>query len=227
MAQKITKKELAKPDALQLLLARCSDFVSENKPKIYIGSGIVLLIILLSAGWYLYKTNNEKNAQALYIKAHVATLKSRSAESPADPNSMKLYQEVVTQYPGTNAALLSFYRLGNFYYQMNDIDASIKAYQEYLKGSPEDNELTTLAYIGLGYCYESKKDLNKALEYFENAAKTKSSSNFESINYKNMARIHEELKNNKKSIEFYQKALEKTSDPAVELLIKRKISSLS
>jgi tetratricopeptide (TPR) repeat protein len=227
MAQKITKKELTQPDAFQLALTRFSDFASENKPKIYISSGIVLLIILLSAGLYLYKANNEKNAQALFIKAHLATLKSRSAESPGDPNSTKLYQEVVTQYPGTNAALMSFYRLGNFYYQMNDIEASIKAYQEYLKGSPKDNELTTLVYIGLGYCYESKKDLNKALEYFENAAKTKSSSNFESINYRNMARIHEELKNNEKSIEFYQKALEKTSDPAVEQLIKRKISSLS
>jgi len=227
MAQKITKKDLTQPDAFQLALARFSDFVSENKPKIYISSGVVLLIILLSAGLYLYKTNNEKNAQALYIKAHLATLNSRSAESPADPNSMKLYQDVVTQYPGTNAALMSFYRLGNFYYQMNDIEASIKAYQEYLKESPKDNELTTLVYIGLGYCYESKKDLNKALEYYENAAKTKSSSNFESINYRNMARIHEELKNNEKSIEFYQKALEKTSDPAVEQLIKRKISSLS
>jgi tetratricopeptide (TPR) repeat protein len=227
MAQKITKKDLTQPDAFQLALTRLQDYVSENKQKIYIGSGVIVLILLLSAGWYLYITYNEKNAQALYINAHLATLKSGPAEIPADPNAMKLYQEVITGYPGTNAALMAFYRLGNIYYRVNDIEASIKAYQEYLNGSPKDNELTVLVHIGLGYCYESKKDLKKALELFENAANTKASGNFESINYRNIARIHEELKNTEKSVEFYRKALEKASDPATELLIKRKILSLS
>lgn len=227
MAQKTTKKDLTQPDAFQRALTRLKDYISENKQKIYIGSGVIVLILFLSAGWYLYKTYNEKNAQALYIKAHLATLKSSPAESPSNPDAIKLYQEVITRYPGTNAALMAFYRLGNIYYRVNDIESSIKAYQEYLNGSPKDNELSVLVHIGLGYCYESKKDLKKALEYFENAANKKASGNFESINYSNIARIHEELKNNEKSVEFYRKALEKTSDPATVLLIKRKISSLS
>ncbi len=227
MAPKITKKDLTKPDAFQIALTRITEFISDNKRILYVGSGIVVFVLLLSAGGYLYHTNNENNAQALYLKANLATLKNRQSESPVDPNLMKLYQDVVAQYPGTSAALMSFYRLGNFYYRINDIESSIKAYQEYLNGSPKDNELTTLVYIGLGYCYESKKDLKKALEYFVYAANIKSSGIFESINYRNIARIYEELKNNEKSIEFYKKALEKTSDTATEQLINRKISSLS
>jgi tetratricopeptide (TPR) repeat protein len=139
---------------------------------------------------------------------------------------MKLYQDVVSRYPGTKAALMAYYRMGNLYYRMNDIEASIKAYQEFLKGSPKDNEVKTLTYIGLGYCFESKKDFKNALESFENAANTKSGGNFESSNFSNIARIHVELNNREKAIEYYQKALGKTTDPAVEQLIKRKISSL-
>ena len=143
-----------------------------------------------------------------------------------DTNIINLYQDVVSQYPGTKAALMAYYRMGNYYYRMNDIEASIKAYQEYIKAGPEDNEFTTLTYIGLGYCYESKKDFKAALESFEKAANTKSVFNFESINYRNIARIYEALNNREKAVEYYQKALGKTTDPSFEQLIRRKISSL-
>jgi tetratricopeptide (TPR) repeat protein len=227
MAQKITKKDLSKPDPFQIALTRITEFISANKQKLYIASGCAVFILLLSAGWYLYNTNNENNARALYVKAHLAAFRNSPSGNLFDPNSIKLYQDVAIQYPGTNAALTSLYRVGNFYYRINDIESSVKAYQEYLNASPKDNELTTLVYIGLGYCYESKKDLKKALEYFERAANTKSSAIFEGMNYRNIARIYEEMKNNEKSVEFYRKALEKTSDRATEQLINRKISSLS
>lgn len=190
-------------------------------------AGGAILILLLFAVWHFYQTNNEKNAQLLYSTAHLASLKNSPAGGQIDINTMKLYQDVVSKHPGTKAALMAHYRMGNFYYRMNDMEASIKAYQEYIKAGPEDNEFTTLAYIGLGYCYESKKDFKASLESFEKAANTKSAFNFESINYRNIARIYEELNNREKAVEYYQKALGKTIDPSVEQQIKRKISSLS
>jgi tetratricopeptide (TPR) repeat protein len=226
MLKKITKKELTQPDSFQIALANTTKYISENKSKIYIISIVVVLIFLLSAGWYLYRLNYESNAQKLYTKAYIATLRTSLSGGGIDQNLMKLYQDVVLQYPGTNAASISYYRMGNMYFHLNDIEASIKAYQEFLKEASKDSELTTLAYISMGYCYESKKDFKNALDFFEKAANTKSASNFESINYRNIARIYEELNNREKAIEYYQKSLGKAVDPSVEQLIKRKISSL-
>lgn len=226
MLKKITKKELTQPDSFQIALANTTKYISDNKSKIYIISGVVFLILLLSAGWYLYRLNYEGNAQKLYTKAYITTLRTNLAGGNIDQNVMKLYQDVISQYPGTNAANISHYRMGNLYFQLNDIEASIKAYQEFLKDASKDSELTTLAYISMGYCYESKKDFKNALDFFEKAANTTSASNFESINYRNIARIYEELNNREKAIEYYQKSLGKAVDPSVEQLIKRKISSL-
>lgn len=227
MTKKITKKDLTQPDSFQLALGRITGFISENKSKIYITMSVAVLMLLLFAGWYLYRNNQENNAQMLYTQAHIATMRgSLSGGQLVDNSTLKLYQDVVSRYPDTNAAHLAHYRMGNLFYRLDDIETSIKSYQACLQNVSRNNELTTLAYIGLGYCYESKKDFKSALESFENAAKTQSAGNFESINMRNIARIHEELNNREKAIEYYKKSLEKTSDPSVEQFIKRKISSL-
>jgi predicted negative regulator of RcsB-dependent stress response len=226
MAKKITKKELTQPDFFQLSLAKTTEYISGNKTRIYIISSVVAATLLLSAGWYFYQTNHESNAQAHYAKAHLAALKGGPADGQIGENVLKIYQDVVIRYPGTKAALMAQYRIGNLYYRMNDLEASMKAYQEFLKGFPKDNELKTLAYIGLGYCFESKNDYKNALESFENAANTKSAGSFEGLNFSNIARIHAAMNNREKAIEYYQKALGKTSDSAAGQLIKRKISSL-
>jgi tetratricopeptide (TPR) repeat protein len=227
MARKIAKKDLTQPDSFQIALARASEFISENKSKMYIFSGIACFFILTVAAWHLYDTHNENDAWVLYTKAHNATLKTAMSEADIDQNALvKLFEDVVAQYPKTKAAQIAYYRMGNLYYQSNNMEASSKAYEEYLKRSPEDSELTTLTYIGLGYCYETKKDYARALEAFEKAANTKAAGNFESINYRNIARIYEEMHNMDKAIEYYKKSLEKTSDPSVEQMIKRQMSSL-
>jgi tetratricopeptide (TPR) repeat protein len=226
MAKKITKKDLTQPDSFQLALGRITGFISENKSKIYITMSVAVSMLLLFAGWYLYRNNQENSAQMLYTKAHIATMKGSLSGGQLDNSTLKLYEEIVSRYPDTEAAYLAHYRMGNLFYRLGDIENSIKSYRDCLKNVSRNNELTTLAYIGLGYCYESKKDFKSALESFENAAKTKSSGNFESINLRNIARIHEELDNREKAIEYYKKSLEKTSDPSVEQFIKRKISSL-
>jgi hypothetical protein len=44
---------------------------------------------------------------------------------------------------------------------------------------------------------------------------------------RNIARVYEELNNKEKALEYYRKALEKTTEPAATIFIKRKISTLS
>jgi tetratricopeptide (TPR) repeat protein len=78
----------------------------------------------------------------------------------------------------------------------------------------------------LGYCYEAKKDLKVALEYFEKAQKS-DNIGFESFGFRNIARIYEQLNDKKNALENYKKALQKTTDPSITVFIKRKISFLS
>ena len=217
MARKIKKKDLKKPDQFQSFFGKTIRYVSENRNKLFLSSGIFILIILSLAGWHLYRLNYEDNAQKMYL----------SASGSNNNDNIEIYKEIVKKYPRSNAALTSLYNMGNIYFNLNDIDKSINAYREFIEKSHEDNVLITLAYIGLGYCYEAGGDFDKALEVLNNPIKHGVGGSWEGIIYRNMARIYEEMDKPKEALEHYKKALNQTTDPVMEALIKRKISALN
>lgn len=227
MAKKIVRKEIEKSDWLQLTMNKITIYVVENKKKIYLLSGIFTLIVMISVSWYFYRMNYENNAQKLFAKAHIAGMQSSMQGINPDQNILKLYQDVVTQYPGSKASMMSYYQMGNIYYITGDIDASIKAYTEFIKGAPENSDLTVLTYNGLGYCYEAKRDLKNALFFYEKASSSQASGSFEGITLRNIARIYEEMKDKTKAVEYYQKALNKTTDTSMQHFLIRKISSIN
>jgi TolA-binding protein len=224
MATKLDKKELLEPDKLQIFLLSVRAFMETHRKQIYVGAGLFLLIIILSGGWYLYQLNYETSAANLSNRVFDAAIKAGSQSG--DTAAIQGYKDLLSRYPGSDAAIIAYYRLGNLYFNQHDFDAAIVDYQEFLKNVSPNSDLITLAHNGLGNCYEAKKDFTKALEYYEKAAKTVSASSFEALNYLNIARMHEELKNNVRAVEYYRKSLDKTSDSLQMLYLKRKISSL-
>ncbi len=227
MAKKITKKEIEQPDSFQVALSTASAYISANRSKIYLASGIAISIIIIFSGWYLYRMNYEEKGQRLYAIANITSMKAARQGVTSDQNSIKMYNDVITQYPGSKAAMMSYYQMGNMHYNLGDMDASINAYTEFLKEVPDGNDLKILAYNSIGYCYEKKVDLPHALESFEKAANAKSGGGFEGMTYRNMARVYEEMNNKDKALEYYQKALNNTADPSMELLLKRIISTIN
>jgi tetratricopeptide (TPR) repeat protein len=224
MTIKITKKELKQPDSFQRLVAKVSEFIFDHKRKFYIAAAAVLIILFMSAGWYLYMQHTEKKAQLLYTKAYLASIKSGQNGNQLDETSLKLYQDVVSKYPGTKVAAIANYHIGNIYYRINEIEKAMKAYQECLKKSSGNSDLVRLVYISIGYCYESKKELAKAIYSFEKAMQIKSADNDASTNLRDIARIYEKQNNKTKALEYYKKALEKTDDLFLSQYIKKKIS---
>jgi tetratricopeptide (TPR) repeat protein len=224
MGKKIDKKQLDEPDKLQLLFLSARTFTERHKTRIYAGTGIFFFILVLIGGWYLYRLNYEKSAGKIYSKIFEAAQK---AESPdADQTAIKEYKDLITQYPQSRAAVLARYRLGNLYFARQEIDGAILAYKDFLKESPADSDLVTLAYNALGACHEAKKNFKEAIESLEIAMKTNTASSFEALNYINIARVHEAMNSPEKAVEFYRKALGKTTDPLTTLYLKRKISIL-
>jgi len=140
--------------------------------------------------------------------------------------AVKPLQDVMEKYPSTEAATLARYRIGNAYLNAGQIDAALKAFQGYLKDKSGENELTVLVYNGMGNCYEVKKDYKNALLQYEMALNAKAGKPFAGDILANLARTYEAMKDNKKAVEYYQKSMDKTNDPAMKLIIGRKIAIL-
>lgn len=224
MVTKIDKKELEEPDKLQLFFLSIRTFVEKYRMRIYAGAGILLLIILMGAGWYFYKLNYETTAGKLYNRVFDAAMKADP--SSGDTAAIQGYKDLIAKYPRSDAAVKANYRLGNLFFTRKEHDAAISAYQEFLKKASPRSDLITLAYSSLGGCYEAKKDYGKSLEFYEKATKTNAAPSFDVLNFGNMARIYEQMNDPGKAAEFYRKALSKTTDPLMTLYLKRKISIL-
>ena len=225
MAAKLSKQELEGPDVFQSSIERLTDYIAENKTRFYAIVAIFVVVIAAALGGYFYWNNYSTSAVRLYAQAQ-----DNLAQNPGKPEAVKesitLYKRLIEKYPHSWSAKTANYNLGNIYYNQGDVDQAIASYKSYISATSDDNSgIRFMALTSLGYCYEDKKDFKAALNYFEEAQKSRSSG-FESIAYRNIARIYEQMNDRKKAIENYQNALQNTTDPSMIIFIKHKIASL-
>ena len=225
MSNKAAKQEITEPDKIQVLLGQVRDYVLTHKQNIAVATTIVLAVFVLIGWWAYYRQTEETKAMNLYNKAVMDTIRIRMTGQDATA-AVKPLQDVMEKYPSTEAATLARYRIGNAYLNAGQIDAALKAFQGYLKDKSGENELTVLVYNGLGNCYEVKKDYKNALLQYEMALNAKAGKPFAGDILANLARTYEAMKDNKKAVEYYQKSMDKTNDPAMKLIIGRKIAIL-
>ena len=226
MAAKLSKKELKSPDAFQTTFERAGDYISENKSRVIIVGAALVCAVVIAVGIYFYWNYYSGSALRLYAKAQDNILKSGENKETIDQNT-KIFNELIDQYPYTWSGRMAYYHLGNIYYQEGEMDKAIRSYEKFVDKTGSDiTGVKFLALTSLGYAYEVKKDFKESLKYFEQAQKAYHTG-FEVMGLRNIARAYEALNDKEKALEYYKKALEKTTEPAASIFIKRKISNLS
>ena len=226
MASKMSKKDLKQPDAFQSTIELIQNYILENQKRFYAIITAIILASIVAFGIFMYWSHYQASARDMYIKAQ-----GNMAQNIDNPeNAMKnimVYQELIDKYPHSWSARMAHYNIGNLYYNIGEFDKAIADYKKFVSSRISDNAgIKFLAMTSIGYCYEAKKDFKSALEYFEKAQKS-NNVGFESIGFRNIGRTYEQLNDKKNALENYKKALEKTTDPAMLIFIKHKISSLS
>lgn len=226
MSSKITKKELNSPDAFQTSFERLADYVALNKTRVTVAGVALVCAIFIAAGIYFFWGYYSSSALKLYAKAQENILKGGENKETVNEN-IKIFKELIDKYSYSWSGRMAHYHLGNIYYGQGEIDQAILSYETFVSKIRNDKTgVKFLALTSLGYAYEAKKDFKSALKYFEEAQGVYNIG-FEMIGLRNLARAYEELNNKEKALEYYKKALEKTTEPAPSLFIKRKISTLS
>jgi predicted negative regulator of RcsB-dependent stress response len=225
MTKKIEVAELKKPDQFHTLFNKMADFYALNKRKVLLVASAVLGVIAVVVAWSTYQYYYEKNAWDQYAKIEESMFKASPSEQKVD--LIKKYKILSSNYPDSEASLLSAYRLANLYYNQMDYDAAISSYEKYLAHASDRNELKVLSFSGLAYCYEAKKEYQKALQALQQAEKIEAAKSLETFIYRDMGRIYEEMGKATEALNCYKKALVQSVDPIFTIFIKRKIALLS
>jgi tetratricopeptide (TPR) repeat protein len=226
MAAKLSKKELKSPDAFQSTIERIGDYISENKTRVTVIATALGCAIVLVVGIYFYWSYYSNAALKLYAKAQHNLIQSGDNLETIEEN-INIFKQIIEKYPYSWSSKMAYYHLGNTYFNRGELEKAIDSYKKFVSKTRTDKTgVKFLALTSLGYCYEAREDYAEALKYFEMAQKSYSVG-FEMIGLRNIARIHEAMDNNEKALDYYNRALEKTTEPAAVLFIKRKISTLS
>lgn len=226
MSAKLTKKELKSPDAFQTTFEQIGDYVSENMTRVMVIGGALVCAAAIAMGIYFYWSYYSNSALKLYAKTQANILKSGENKEAINEN-INIFKDLIDKYPYSWSGRMAHYHLGNVYYNSGEFDKAIGSYEKFVSKTRTDKTgVKFLALTSLGYLYEVKKDFKEALNYFEQA-QSAYNVGFEVIGLRNIARAYEELNKKEKALEYYKKALEKTTEPAATIFIKRKISTLS
>ncbi len=183
-----TKAHTHQPDALERARGFWEDY---NKPVTYIAS----LIVILFAGWMIYKymfkiPKEEKANDIVFVtQKYFADFTSATDSSKAllaakvlngdgtNPGALK----IINNYSGTSAANLCEYYAGACYLHLGQFDKAIK----YLKDFDADgaSQIKSRAYGMLG---DASAELNKndaALDYYKKAANVNDKDEFTSSEF--------------------------------------------
>ena len=167
------KKNANTPDELQKVqsaLGKSEAFIENNIKQLAIG---VLIIAVIVAGIVIFRTQyqapREARAQEQIFRGE-AYFAADSFRVALDGNGVDYigFKSIIKQYGMTNTANLAKAYAGASYYHLGEYKTAL----DYLKGFKAKDNLIAPAFVGLtGDCYIELGDVNKAISYFEKAAK--------------------------------------------------------
>lgn len=167
------KKDRQEPDELKKVesaISRSEAFIENYIKELGI---VVLIIAVLISGFvlfrYKYLAPREIKAQEQSFKGEFYFSKD-SFQLALNGNGVDFigFKSIVKEYSMTKTANLAKAYTGISYYKLKDYKNAIK----YLNDFDANDELISPAIVGLvGDCYVELGDVNKAITYFEKAAK--------------------------------------------------------
>lgn len=226
-AEKISRKRLLKePDEFISTTTKAIRFVGEHRRQVIRYAIILLLVMVAGAGVFFYLDWQKGKAMAVQGQAlslyEEANRKGAGTEGAKESlrQAMEKFREAFSIDSRGNQSQVSQIYIALCHFGLQEYDAAIAAYNPCLEGP-----FRPMALNGLGYCYETKKDYGKALEYFKkNAEEAKSA--YQEEGFMGAARCSEMLNQKPNALDFYQKALSQNPKSPMADFLQRKISEL-
>jgi len=173
MAKKITRKELLKePDEFLTFSAKAIHFATENKDKIMLWVGGVVVLILIISGM-TYKASRDERASftMLYktMQAYETSVKDNGPEK-ALQDIEEQFDEFVSKYSSRTGGQIGCVQFANICYNAGNTEKAIMLYEKAQKGFKQNPSMTNVILNSLAYAHEKNGDNENAISYFEKVA---------------------------------------------------------
>jgi tetratricopeptide (TPR) repeat protein len=186
VAKRYTRKELKRPDQFQTFWTKVYEFLRVTSRPIAIGA-VATVVVISGASLFVHLTAS-RGAQSSKALAHaLRVLNSENAPALEDPDAPREKPEgdvpqyktekdrreaalgeldkVISAWGSTGAGRDARLVKAGILYDLGRYDEAIADYRAFLSRGPRGN-LKAIGHEGLGYVYEAKGELDKALEEY-------------------------------------------------------------
>jgi predicted negative regulator of RcsB-dependent stress response len=167
MSNKIDRKELKEPDKFSKLSAMLFEMILKHRKKIIALAIAFVFLLLVSILYHEYSQKRENEASFALANA-IESLKE--SDGKLNPDSEKLYLDVIDKYGNTFSAITAKIELADLYFKEKKYDKAYKLFGE-VKKETGKNLLKSISLVNLAYIKEIQKDYSSALSFFEEVLK--------------------------------------------------------
>ena len=228
---KVSKKKVKEPDEFISTSSLIINYVKNNYRNIIPVAAVVLIVAIITVGWFYYSSKREKEAAHLFYQSKQLYNSSKNIQNNYQSVveryrlSLGKFEDIRNEYSGTSSAIESLFYIGDCHYNLREYDKAVDNYEQFLNISRKGNYLRYFAFEGLGYCYEEKGDYEKALEHFTKSME-EGGIDIKELAYLNIARCYEALNNKAKALEFYKKLIDDQNNSIFSELVQNKVEIL-
>lgn len=148
MSDRLSRKEIKRQDTFQVLMGRGLEMVQAYRRQIILVAGLLVLLVVVAIGWFIYVESMEDDAQALLADAMEARGEpagGETAEAASTPEgagarrtrARQLLEQVVDDYGATDAADVARVYLGEIAATEGDTERAAELWREFLDEHPE------------------------------------------------------------------------------------------
>lgn len=245
MQEKITRKELRQDDKFHLFLVNLANKVRIYKKRLYLISGIIVVIVVFSLVWSAQRNKREGMGQAALSKVYQDTQAERSAleaqvaknkerkiveskvltKEVVDNNEIKRLETVANNFKGTKAALQGELRVAQLYFNMGNFKEALNRYKN-IADSTTNELFSTIVYYGLAYAEEELGNYEAASSAFDTVSK-KSIPFYDSSALMGEARVLSLLKKNEEARKTYEEIIKRWPNSEISKRSEQYISLLN
>ena len=227
MAKKrVTRKQLLKePDEFITFTGKLIQFGRTYDKQLTYAVCAFFLIIIALAAFRFFSNRAENTASDLLRQAmqKYETQRNDADAAQAFAEAKADFEVILDKYANKHAGKMARVVFANLSYEAGETDIAIQLYEKALDDTVEGGGYRNLILSSLGYAYEQKRDIQKAVTYFERIAGNDNPV-AKDVALFNLGRLYEELGENEKSQAAYNRLVSDYQESVYYELVNEKLA---
>jgi predicted negative regulator of RcsB-dependent stress response len=207
-SKRITRKQLRQPDWFQVTTDKALHLFAENRTKVFAGLAGLAVILLIIAGWQIFKARQNAAAGQEFGSALSLYQAQKYKEAISELHKVEGYR-------WSRYASLAYLYEANSHLALGDFDKALASAERFLAATGPDTLYRQIALITIASVEERQKKCKEAIVRYDEAEKINRAFQLEAI--LGRGRCAEQIGDIKKAIASYKDYVNENPDSWVNL----------